>query len=164
MEMPFFVPGEIYDLKLNADLMVLSACNTGYGKQVNGEGVISLGRSMTQAGCLSIVQSLWPVQDKASATIMKLFYDGLAEEKEVSEALRLAKLSWLMTAAPEDAAPYNWAAFVVVGSGVEFGVGELGPSFLYLWLLLSFLVGVFGIYLVYRWILSSRSAVVSSTE
>ena len=70
---------ELYNMRLTAEMAVLSACNTGFGKLVRGEGVLSLGRAFAYAGCPSIVMSLWPAQDKATADIMRYFYQGLFE-------------------------------------------------------------------------------------
>lgn len=107
---------ELYNLKLNAKLAVLSACNTGYGKLVKGEGVMNIARGFTYAGCRSIVMSLWQVNDRSTAEIMKHFYKYLAGGKEIDEALRLAKLEYLKKADKIHSHPFFWAPFIIIGS------------------------------------------------
>lgn len=106
---------ELYNMDLKADLAVLSACNTGYGKLHRGEGIMSLARGFIYAGCPSIVMSLWPVDDRASALLMTDFYKGLSEGRSKDAALRAAKLEYLKTADAERANPFYWAGFVSIG-------------------------------------------------
>lgn len=106
---------ELYNMKLNADLAVLSACNTGYGKLVNGEGIMSLARGFVYAGVPSVVMTHWRVDDQSTNTLMKYFYENLAEGIEKSEALRQAKLKYLQEASPNKQHPFFWGAFVVLG-------------------------------------------------
>ena len=89
---------EIYQLDLNADLVVLSACETGYGKFNQGEGVMSLARSFMYAGTPSLVVSLWQVNDQSTAIIMQLFYEKLEKGMPKDIALRQAKLEYLKNA------------------------------------------------------------------
>lgn len=105
---------EIYNLKLNADLIVLSACQTALGKEVSGEGLIGLTRGFMYAGAQRVVASLWRVDDHATAELMKRFYQGmLTEGLRPSAALRAAQISmlkdrrWVM--------PHYWAAFTIQG-------------------------------------------------
>ena len=104
---------EIANMKLSSDLVVLSACNTGSGKQVAGEGPISLARSFRQAGCPNIVQSLWQADDQTTSILMNSFYKNLKAGKGKAEALRLAKLSYLDQSRKNF--PHYWAAFVLTG-------------------------------------------------
>ena len=106
---------EIYDMELNADLAVLSACNTGYGKLVKGEGMMSLARAFSYAGVPSIVMSHWPVNDEASAKLIGFFYENLAEGMTKDEALRQAKLKYLENADNISANPFFWGSFVLTG-------------------------------------------------
>jgi CHAT domain-containing protein/Tfp pilus assembly protein PilF len=109
--------GEIMRLKLNADLVTLSACSTGLGKLVNGEGILGLTRAFFYAGARNVTVSLWNVNDSATATLMKVYYQNLNRGLANSAALRQAKLALLRG---KDAAwrhPYFWAAFVLVGEG-----------------------------------------------
>ena len=108
-----------YDLStmnINSALAVLSACNTGTGKLRKGEGIMSLARSFTQAGCQSTVMSLWPVNDCSTSSIMTSFYSNLAEGQNKNQALRNAKLTYLETANKMERNPYYWAAFVQFGN------------------------------------------------
>jgi CHAT domain-containing protein len=121
--------GEIFDLEINADLVVLSACDTGGGKLRKGEGVIGLTRAFLYAGSLSVVASLWKVYDESTGRFMEYFYRYVAQGESTVVALRKAKLDlmdvrgWNRELGREEsmAAPYFWAPFVLVGS-------QLAPS------------------------------------
>ncbi|MEP7341488.1 MAG: CHAT domain-containing protein [Acidobacteriota bacterium] len=105
---------EIYNLNLPAELVVLSACKTGLGKEVRGEGLISLTRGFMYAGAARVVVSLWDVNDKSTASLMEELYRGLLTQKlRPSAALRAAQLKMLNS--QKWAAPYYWAAFVQHG-------------------------------------------------
>jgi CHAT domain-containing protein/predicted negative regulator of RcsB-dependent stress response len=106
---------EIYNMKLNAKLAVLSACNTGSGKMRAGEGVMSLARAFLYAGCPSIVMTLWEVEDKSSAVLVLNFYKYLFRGFTKPEALQLAKLDYLSEADPLKSHPYFWMGYIVVG-------------------------------------------------
>ena len=111
----FFVR-ELYNLPLNADLVVLSACETGIGKLRRGEGIISLARAFAYAGAKSMVTTLWAVNDQRTSEIMDVFYRELAAGKEKDEALRTAQLEYLKRKGSNlELHPYYWAAFVPVG-------------------------------------------------
>ncbi|MBP0016789.1 MAG: CHAT domain-containing protein, partial [Cyanobacteria bacterium SBLK] len=103
---------DIYNLQLNADLVVLSACQTGIGSEVSGEGVVGLTRGFMYAGARRVTVSLWNVSDRATAKLMSDYYQNmLSEEMSPSQALREAQLQ--MWQAGEY--PYKWAAFVMQG-------------------------------------------------
>jgi len=105
---------EIFNLKLNADLVVLSACQTGLGKLVRGEGIVGLTRAFMYAGTPSVLVSLWSVSDISTADLMGEFYDGLIKHKlSKTEALRKAQLALLSD--DEYAHPFYWASFVLLG-------------------------------------------------
>lgn len=106
---------EVMRLKLNADLVTLSACRTGLGKLLNGEGIIGLTRAFFYAGADSVAVSLWNVNDIATASLMKSFYKNLQQGKAKDEALREAKLALLKGPQRAWRHPYYWAAFVLVG-------------------------------------------------
>jgi CHAT domain-containing protein len=105
---------DIYNLDLPADLIVLSACETGLGKLINGEGMIGLTRGFMYAGASSVLSSLWDVRDFATARLMAHFYRAMEQEgMKPSQALRQAQLSMLKER--RWAAPYYWAGFTLQG-------------------------------------------------
>ena len=105
---------EVYNLNLPAELVVLSACETGLGKQVKGEGLVSLTRGFMYAGAAREVVSLWSVNDKATAELMTKFYRKiLVEGQRPAAALRAAQIEMWRTT--QWAAPYYWAAFTLQG-------------------------------------------------
>ena len=105
---------DIFTLRLGADLVVLSACQTALGKDVRGEGLIGLTRGFMHAGASQIVASLWNIRDRATARLMARFYAGLLERGlSPAAALREAQVSMWKT--PEWRMPAYWAGFVVQG-------------------------------------------------
>ncbi len=106
---------ELYNMKLNADMVVLSACNTGVGKLEGGEGIMSLGRAFQYAGTKSVLLSNWEVVDGAAPELMKHYYTYLDDGKSKSEALRLAKMQYLKTASVLRSHPYYWGTFTLLG-------------------------------------------------
>jgi CHAT domain-containing protein/Tfp pilus assembly protein PilF len=104
---------EVLELKLQAELVVLSACETGLGKTLSGEGVLGLTRAFLSAGARSVAVSLWQVGDAATAELMVDFYRQVNSLPDKAEALRHAKLSLLANG--RYAHPYYWAAFVLTG-------------------------------------------------
>lgn len=108
---------DLYALPLQADLVVLSACQTGLGKEEKGEGVMSLARAFAQAGAACIVSSLWSVNDQSTSRLMRFFYENIGAGKTSSAALREAKLAYLADLEIGNAAqsPYFWAGLVAVG-------------------------------------------------
>jgi CHAT domain-containing protein/uncharacterized protein HemY len=101
---------EIFDMKLQANLVVLSACNTGFGR-ITGDGVIGLSRSLISAGVPSVIVSLWAVPDAPTAELMRSFYQNLQNNPDKAQALRQAMLTTMKTH-PQ---PRNWAAFTLIG-------------------------------------------------
>lgn len=106
---------EIFNLKVRADLVVLSACETGLGQLIKGEGVVGLTRAFMYAGAPSVAVSLWSVSDASTSLLMNHLYSGLVDTRGLakSDALREAKLSLLE--APATAHPFHWAPFVLMG-------------------------------------------------
>ena len=107
---------DLYNLRLNSELAVLSACETGSGKLAKGEGVMSLARGFIHAGCPSIVMSLWSIDDCATSKIMVNFYEKLRGGASKTKALRQAKLKYIQNAKKAYKHPYYWAAFVHIGN------------------------------------------------
>lgn len=102
---------EIFNLRLNADLVTLSACETALGEQVTGEGMVGLTRAFLYAGARSLLVSLWPVSDLSTPDLMTAFYRHLGDSGSKAEALHKAKLE-RMAAGDE---PYRWAPFILAG-------------------------------------------------
>ncbi|HSS49234.1 MAG TPA: CHAT domain-containing protein, partial [Thermoanaerobaculia bacterium] len=108
----YLTVAEIFNMKLRADLLVLSACETGLGKEVGGEGIVGLTRAFLYAGAKSLIVSLWPVVDRPTADLMRNFYQSLDTTGSKVEALRKAKLDMIRGGQPN---PYLWAPFILSG-------------------------------------------------
>lgn len=110
--------GEIYNLNFNAELVTLSACETGLGKYTKGEGIIGLTRALLYAGAENILVSLWPVADQSTSDLMILFYENLLSGMSKSEALRAAKLQLIKDGIPEAEESFDafyWSPFILIG-------------------------------------------------
>jgi CHAT domain-containing protein len=108
---------EIYTSNNKANLVVLSACNTGSGKLEKGEGIMSMARAFHFSGIPAVVMSLWEVPDFETKTIMIDFYKYLKKGKSKSEALRLSKLDYLKSNSDKQLRhPYFWSGFVISGN------------------------------------------------
>jgi len=105
---------DIYNLNLPIDLVVLSACNTGLGKDVRGEGLVGIVRGFMYAGAARVVASLWNVDDEATADLMKRFYRHMLQDNmPAAAALRAAQVE--MWQQKQWHSPYYWAPFVLQG-------------------------------------------------
>jgi CHAT domain-containing protein/Tfp pilus assembly protein PilF len=105
---------EIYNLKLPAELVVLSACQTGLGKEIRGEGMVGLTRGFMYAGAARVIASLWKVDDEATAELMKILYKAmLKQNRRPAAALREAQVRMLKQKDWQH--PYFWAAFTIQG-------------------------------------------------
>lgn len=107
---------EIYGLTLNAEMVTLSACETGLGKVIKGEGIIGLSRAFFYAGAKNILVSLWKVADQSTSDLMVQFYNQMLKDKQLNkpQALRKAKLEMIKN--KQYAMPYYWASFVLIGN------------------------------------------------
>ena len=105
--------GDIYNLNLSADLVVLSACETGLGKISKGEGIIGLTRALIYAGSNNLVVSLWRVGDASTAVLMTDFYRSMLQGNSYADAMRLAKQGMIKSGTYSS--PYYWAPFVLIG-------------------------------------------------
>lgn len=105
---------DIYNLNLPVDLVVLSACETGLGKEIQGEGLVGLTRGFMYAGASRVVASLWKVDDVATAELMERFYKNMEREKmRPAAALRQAQMQMWQRKRWHD--PYYWAGFELQG-------------------------------------------------
>ncbi|MEZ4775131.1 MAG: CHAT domain-containing protein [Bacteroidia bacterium] len=134
----FLYTYEIYNLDLQADLAVLSACNSGYGELRKGEGIMSLARAFRFAGCANVLMSLWLAEDAATENIMKTFYQCLDIGDGKSDALRKAKLNYLSESAGNH--PAFWAGFLMVGDNLP-----VKKKFPWIHILFAVLIAGFGL-------------------
>jgi CHAT domain-containing protein/tetratricopeptide (TPR) repeat protein len=128
---------DLYNMHLPAEMVVLSACETGIGEWQRGEGIISLGRGFQYAGAQSIVTTLWSVDDKPAALIMEKFYRNLKAGMVKDQALREAKLEFIRQNSAVRAHPLYWAAYIPAGSmdAIQWEPSLRVPA--YVWLLLG---------------------------
>lgn len=115
---------EIHQMDLNADLAVLSACRTGFGKLIDGEGLMSMARSFKIAGCKNIMMTLWPVEDRSTSKLMQNFYQNLNKGLDKENALRQAKLEYLDNTNSIGSNPFYWAGFVMMGSSADVEITD----------------------------------------
>jgi CHAT domain-containing protein/Tfp pilus assembly protein PilF len=106
---------ELFNLEINADMVVLSACETGIGELQEGEGIISLARGFSYAGAKSVITTLWSVNDKSSQVLMNYFYDYIKEGESKDKALRKAKINYIKNDLASGITPYYWAGIIPIG-------------------------------------------------
>lgn len=116
---------EIVSLRLASEVVVLSSCRSGTGERLAGEGTVGLARAFLYAGARSVLVSLWDVGDRSTAAFMSRFYAKLKNGESASQALRHAKLEFLMSDRPAWRQIHSWAPFVLVG---DVGEGALGSN------------------------------------
>jgi CHAT domain-containing protein len=107
---------EIYGLPLKAKMVVLSSCNTGVGMLYSGEGILSLARGFIYSGSLSVVMSMWEIEDKSGTEVVKMFYDNLEKGYSKSVSLKRARLAFLKDADQLRSHPYFWSSMVIYGN------------------------------------------------
>jgi CHAT domain-containing protein len=115
---------ELFDIDLKADLVCLSACNSGLGELQQGEGMVSLARGFMYAKVPHLMMSLWAVPDRSTSELMLNFYSALQEGVPYEEAMRQAKLKYLQQADQNLGHPYYWGAFIHVGAPEESTSGN----------------------------------------
>ncbi len=106
---------EVYSVPVNAMMVVLSSCNTGVGKLVTGEGILSLARGFMYAGSRSVVMSMWSVEDRSASEVIRSFYKNMRSGQTKSSALRNARLKFLQSADQGRSHPYYWSTLVIYG-------------------------------------------------
>jgi CHAT domain-containing protein len=147
---------ELMQMDLDAQLVVLSGCNTGYGLLRNSEGLVSIARSFFYTGVRTVAYTIWPVADQAGSSLVKFFYQGLRHRQTLDNALQEAKLSFLEKAEPVKAHPFYWAGYVIVGKTAPVPMIRI-----YTWLILTIpaviIILVFFLYRRFRAKASSRS-------
>jgi len=131
---------DLYNYQINADLVTLSACQTGIGKLQKGEGMLSLARAFNYAGASAIVTTLWKINDQSTSEIMTSFYQNLSKGLSKKEALRQAKLTYLETNDdPLLNHPYYWSGIVLTGNTMPVVTTN------YLWWVLLGILGLIGV-------------------
>lgn len=138
---------EIYKMEVPAKMAVLSACNTANGLLANGEGLISLGRAFSYAGCPSVIMSHWAVDDKATAILMGYFYKHLAKGKTKSLALKDAKLEYLEKGTITNSNPFFWGAFITIGDDAPIIEAQKMSPFI---IIVSLFLGLMLVLIVYK--------------
>lgn len=138
---------DLYNMNIDADMVTLSACQTGIGKLQKGQGMMSLSKGFYYAGAKSLVNTLWKINDKSTVKLMEYFYESLSEGNSKKAALREAKLQYLKTTDDDLLKhPYYWAAFVVSGD-----TAPITPKNNYWWIVIAG-----GTLLVFVYIFSKR--------
>ncbi|PHN03997.1 CHAT domain-containing protein [Flavilitoribacter nigricans] len=122
---------DLYQMELPADMIVMSACESGIGRFQAGEGAISLGRGFAAAGARSLIATLWNVNDHKTSEFMQDFYREMKKGLSKDEAIRKVQQNYLKKAGQADAHPFYWAAYLPIGDMEPL---DLGPRS-YLWLL-----------------------------
>ncbi|MCB0635589.1 MAG: CHAT domain-containing protein, partial [Lewinella sp.] len=142
----FLRAAEIYGMDIPADMVVLSACNTAYGRLTPGEGPMSLARAFHYAGSPSVVATLWTLADYSASRIMLLFYEELQQGLPKDQALRNAKLAYLaddQLSSPTTRYPAYWAPAVIIGSHAPLALPQ--RAFGHDWWWVAGLMGLIGI-------------------
>lgn len=132
---------EIYNLKLNSDLVTLSACQTGLGQFIRGEGIEGINRAFFYAGASSVLMSLWAVNDQATYQLMERFYTHLRSSESIMNSLRKAKLE--MISSDILSHPYYWAGFIVSGKADQVVFPKYNFKFILIGTSVVFLCAVF---------------------
>ena len=122
---------ELYNMNLDAQLAILSGCETGIGYLAKGEGIMSLGRAFKYAGCKEITMSLWKVNDKVTAEIVELYSKNLKEGMDKAKALQKAKIDYLESTVPIQQHPYFWSSFILQGDDTPIHQNSIDKKWIY---------------------------------
>ena len=126
---------EIYGLTFNSPLTVLSACQTGKGRLLQGEGIMSLARAFQFSGSKRVLSTLWPTDDRAGATLVQAFFEKLASGTDITIALQQARLQWMEKSDSYHCHPYYWAGYVLIGDGGTVSIADSeDDSILWIWI------------------------------
>ncbi len=135
----FLEIGEIIQMNLNSNLVVLSSCRSGLGEIDEAEGTLGMQKAFFDAGVSSIVVSLWDVNDKYTSIFMKDFYEKLSDGKTKTEALRETKLDFIKNYSPN---PYYWSAFILSGNISTIDLKKSGSNSFLFFILFIILIGI----------------------
>lgn len=131
----YLYSSEIFNQKLDADLIILTACETGGGKYKEGEGMMSLSYSFEYAGCKSAIVSFWPIDEKTASAITEAFYKHLSFGESTGDALYHAKKDFLRTADISQVNPFYWSGLVLMGADKKIELQKNHHTDWYGWLL-----------------------------
>lgn len=151
---------ELYNMKINAELVALSACNTGIGSLQKGEGAMSVARGFAYAGCPNIAMTLWPVSDQATQILMENFYTYLMQGYPKAKALQKAKLNFIEKGNGLICAPYFWSGMILVGTPDKMNSLQIlssGPDYRIIGLV-SLIVLALIVFLIFRYRKKKSSA------
>lgn len=141
-ENEFLFVHDLYNMELNADLAVLSACETGTGKLYRGEGIMSLARGFSYAGIPSIVTTLWSVNDAKTSELMQGFYAELKTDTDKTMALQQAKLQMIQNSSDDlQAHPFYWSGAILIGNPAPIHLHHFPFAWLFGLLILA-LIGI----------------------
>lgn len=142
---------EIYNLPLHAQLVILSACNTGTGKVNTGEGVMSLARGFSYAGCPNIAMTAWRVADQSMSDLTDLLYTHLFDRNLSKErAIQQTKIDFLQSASPTKQHPFYWANLLLIGNANNLNLPSAHPSSTPIFYTLALLIATTVLFLAYR--------------
>ena len=141
----FLEVAELFNLDLQAEMVVLSACETGIGKLYRGEGIVSLAQGFFFAGTQSIITTLWRVNDASTYEIMEHFYEQLKNGQPKDAALRQSKLTYLENSDQLHQHPFYWSGIIPIGNMEALGEKQSDSPSLY-WLVLLFAIGGWGLW------------------
>ncbi len=141
---------ELYNMNLPAELVVLSACESGAGTHVRGEGLMSLARGFIHSGVASVLQTQWNANDWSTAKLMTYFYEGLSKGLSKDYALQQAKLKYLQSSSGEYIHPFYWGGFVLSGdhNAIQFKKSNWSIYWVGFLVIVVFLAAIFW---VYKW-------------
>ncbi|MEM7101975.1 MAG: CHAT domain-containing tetratricopeptide repeat protein [Bacteroidota bacterium] len=146
LENEFLYVHDLYSMRLNADLVVLSACETGIGKLYRGEGISSLARGFSYAGVPAMVTTLWSVNDAQTSVIISDFYRNLKSGMTKDAALRTSKLDYIRSNDNYLAHPFFWAAAIPIGNMEPVNISTPTPIGLYS----GIIFGIIALFLIFR--------------
>jgi len=132
IENEFLYVGDLYNIELSAEMVVLSACETALGKNFRGEGIMSLARGFSYAGTKSIFTTLWSVNDHSTYDIIKGYYKHLQAGMDKDEALQQSKIDYLNKANDFTANPFLWSPYILIGDTNSIASIQKGFPWLYI--------------------------------
>jgi CHAT domain-containing protein len=141
---------EMLSLTIESPLVILNACNTAIGEHQTGEGIMSMARGFQFAGAPSLITTLWPVDDRATARISSLFYKNLRNHMDRREALQSAKNTYLDESPMNLSSPNFWASMVLFGDTEKLTIDNSHSNWLLLAGIIPLSILIFGLWLYWK--------------